>query len=91
VQRRHDIFEQAQVAYAKPSSHQDKPSDMSEEEWKRQQKKEMKDAVAEWVDAEDELKNVGGSHKSQIHTHAAERLVKLCRTNAGVYIKIGQQ
>ena len=91
LQRRHDIFERAQIAYATPSSQQDKPADMTEEEWKRQQKQEMKDAVAAWVQAEEELKKAGGSHKSQIHSHAAERLVKLCRTNAGVYIKIGQQ
>lgn len=50
----------------------------------------MKEAAAAWVQAEEKLQNMGGSHISQIHQHAAQRLVKLCRTNAGVYIKIGQ-
>lgn len=28
--------------------------------------------------------------KSQCHTHAAEKLLKLCCTNKGIYIKVGQ-
>ena len=69
---------------------QQPPPDMSYDEWKRQQKNDMKEAAAAWVQAEEELQKLGGSHISQIHQHAAQRLVKLCRTNAGVYIKIGQ-
>jgi len=101
VHKRHEAFEAAQVAYATPSSARDDrrnekdddegvPPNMTYEEYKRQQKEIMKDAAAAWVEAEDELQRLGGSHKSRVHAHAAERLVKLCRTNAGVYIKIGQ-
>lgn len=95
VKRRHDIFEKAQIAYTTPSSKQQQqedsiPKDMTRETLKKQQKQAMKEAAAAWMEAEEELKKIGGSHISQIHTHAAERLVNLCRTNAGVYIKIGQ-
>lgn len=89
VKRRHDVFEKAQMTYASPSSSSN-PEDMPNDESKRQQKLAMKEAAAAWVSAEDELEQIGGSHMSQIHKQAAQRLVALCRTNAGVYIKIGQ-
>ncbi|CAB9514309.1 aarF domain-containing protein kinase 1 [Seminavis robusta] len=90
VKRRNETFEEAQMDYALPSSKHQIPEGMTREEWKQSQKQAMKDAAAAWVQAQDILEKLGGSQISQIHKHAAQRLVKLCRTNAGVYIKIGQ-
>lgn len=95
VKQRHSAFEQAQIAYATSLTKQEEEAilaagEMTIEVYKQQQKQAMKEAAEAWVQAEDELNQVGGSRMSQIHAHAAQRLVRLCRTNAGVYIKIGQ-
>ena len=40
--------------------------------------------------AEEELAKHGGNRAGQVHRKAAGRLLRLCRENGGVYIKVGQ-
>jgi predicted unusual protein kinase regulating ubiquinone biosynthesis (AarF/ABC1/UbiB family) len=44
-------------------------------------------AAERLAEAEEEIARIGGN---DIHYRAANRLLKLCRDNGGVYIKIGQ-
>ena len=58
---------------------------------KVQQKQAMHEAAQRLAHAEDELNRLGGeSVRSRLHRRAAQRLLSLCRTNGGVYIKVGQ-
>lgn len=63
---------------------------------KRQQKEEMMDTANQLATAQQELAsenlddNDGSSPASSVHQRNAERLLQLFRTNAGVYIKVGQ-
>jgi len=60
-------------------------------EKKKHEKKAMMDAAEAVTRAEEELKAVGGiSRRSQLHRRGAERMLQLCQTNRGVYIKVGQ-
>jgi hypothetical protein len=60
---------------------------------KRQQKQAMQEAARRLAQAEEELHRLGGngeSAKSRLHRRAAQRLLELCHTNGGAYIKVGQ-
>lgn len=56
---------------------------------KADQKKAVHDAAERLAEAEEQLAAIG-DRKGNVHRKAANRLLKLCRTNGGVYIKIGQ-
>ena len=47
-------------------------------------------AARNLAEAEQKLSEQGGDMAGQTHRKAAQRLLKLCRENAGVYIKVGQ-
>ena len=55
-------------------------------EAKRHEKARMKRAALALAEAEEELARLGSS-KSRVHRRAARRLLQLCQTNRGVYIK----
>lgn len=88
TERRKKRLEEAQSVYA-TNSHPDLdlPSRL---DVKRQEKQAMIQAAQDLADAEDVLASIGESRKSRIHKRAAQRLLKLCHDNRGVYIKIGQ-
>ena len=44
-------------------------------------------AAERLAEAEEVIEQIGGN---EVHLKAANRLLKLCQTNGGVYIKIGQ-
>ena len=70
---------------------EDEDDEDKRREIKRQQKVAMHVAAQNLAHAEEELNKLGGeSIKSQLHRRAAHRLLKLCQTNGGVYIKVGQ-
>ena len=64
---------------------------------KRKQKEEMMNIANQLADAQDELTSLVKEESTQnnegrksIHQRNAERLLNMCRNNAGVYIKVGQ-
>jgi predicted unusual protein kinase regulating ubiquinone biosynthesis (AarF/ABC1/UbiB family) len=83
-------LEKAQIAYASRKI----DSGMSPEQrktLKESLKREMKQAATELAVIESKIAATEGeSSKSQLHRKAANRLLDLCRTNGGVYIKVGQ-
>lgn len=88
--KRRQELEDAQVAYTSP-----KPelivskSGMTRQEFVQDQREAVHRAAERLAEAEEELSALG-DRKGIIHQKAANRLLKLCRTNGGVYIKIGQ-
>jgi hypothetical protein len=82
-------LEEAQIAYTSPKSNDlIENSGLSREDYVRGQREAVHLAAEQLAKAEAEL-DLLGNHDS-IHQRAAQRLLKLCRTNGGVYIKIGQ-
>lgn len=53
-------------------------------------KKAVKWTASKLADVEEELSNVGNSTRKKVHEKAAHRLLELCKTNGGVYVKVGQ-
>jgi hypothetical protein len=87
--RRQRELEEAQIAYTSP-----KPNDMVEksgmtrQEFVMAQKESVHRASERLAETEGELSALGG--KGSVHYKAANRLLRLCHKNGGVYIKIGQ-
>ena len=52
-------------------------------------KKSIHEAASKLAELEDQLSSLG-SRRSQVHRNAAKRLLELCRSNGGVYVKVGQ-
>jgi len=87
TENRRIALEEAQGAYSK-NSHPE--LDVVERlERKRQEKVAMNRAAEALAEAEDQLVQLG-SRKGCLHRGAADRLLKLCHDNKGVYIKVGQ-
>lgn len=84
TERRRLEFERAQEAYSTESHpHLEVHARI---EAKRHEKARMKQAALALAEAEEELARRGSS-KSRVHRRAARRLLQLCQTNKGVYIK----
>lgn len=88
-------LEKAQIEYSvgTEESRQHKKNLSPEEkiEFLNQQKQKMQGIAADLAAAEEELcKKEDLSTKSKLNRKSAERLLKLCRENGGVYIKVGQ-
>jgi hypothetical protein len=84
AERRRGEFERAQEVYSTESHPQlDVHARL---EAKRHEKARMKRAALALAEAEEELSRRGSS-KSRVHRRAAHRLLQLCQTNKGVYIK----
>lgn len=94
-------LEQAQHEYvnSKPSStindgkDASDPSTLSKQTLaKRDQKEAMMNIASNLADAQEELASIdeGGSIPDSVHQRNAQRLLELCRTNGGTYIKVGQ-
>ena len=87
-ERRQQLVD-AQIAYTSP-----KPdelvveSGLTRQAFVRAQKEAVHRAAESLAEAERELSALGD--KDNVHQKAANRLLKLCRANGGVYIKIGQ-
>lgn len=77
-------LEAAQIAYTSIDK-----AEASVRRSKADQKKAVHDAAERLAEAEEQLAAIG-DRKGDVHRKAANRLLKLCRTNGGVYIKIGQ-
>jgi aarF domain-containing kinase len=90
-QRRKQL-QAAQSLYATPDTTEEQQSETPEQRRHRklQQKQDMLQAASQLAEAEDHLSDLGGDRQSQVHKQAANRLLQLCHTNGGVYIKIGQ-
>jgi hypothetical protein len=88
---REKLLEKAQRKYANDHLNDNLPSARERKEAKVNQKEEMHQAAVALAEAEEHLTKMGGdSPKSKVHRKAAQRLLKLCRDNGGVYIKVGQ-
>ena len=102
VEQREFELEMAQKAYASesppssttsPVGHEQQQEETIEQrrQRKQQQKIEMQQAAEKLAEAEELLQaKEGMSSKSRLHRTQAERLLRLCRRNGGVYIKVGQ-
>lgn len=106
VERNETRLEELQIAYSRGTGSTDATLNLSVEErieLQKQQKQKMQDAAAELAAAEEKLvaavdavdENADGDaddsgSKSRLHRTSAERLLRLCRENGGVYIKVGQ-
>jgi hypothetical protein len=92
IELRESHLEEAQLLYASAiSGHEDKISAESRKELKFRQRQAMHEAAQRLAEAMEQLLNLGGeSPKSRLHRRGAERLLRLCRQNGGVYIKVGQ-
>ena len=91
VETKEKLLEVAQMEYASEDQ-VDNENIIAPEDRKAlklQQKAKMQQAAQDLADAEQALQ-ASGSKKSALHQQAAERLLKLCRQNGGVYIKVGQ-
>ncbi|GKY99659.1 hypothetical protein MPSEU_000919900 [Mayamaea pseudoterrestris] len=87
VTRRLQVLDEAQNIYTKDShSELDKHLRL---EAKAHEKKAMQDAAKDLTFAQEQL-SLHPSNSSRIHRKAANRLLKLCHENKGVYIKVGQ-
>jgi aarF domain-containing kinase len=87
VEQREEELYRTQTAYTTPSAGK---SDDKYDPVKLKQ--DMTRAAEELALAQDNVKALAGtsSRKSVVHRRAASRLLKLCRENGGVYIKVGQ-
>lgn len=88
-------LEQAQIEYSvgTEETRQVRKNMTAEErsEMNRRQKLRMQGIAADLAAAEEDLQSRENlSSKSQLNRKSAERLLKLCRENGGVYIKVGQ-
>jgi predicted unusual protein kinase regulating ubiquinone biosynthesis (AarF/ABC1/UbiB family) len=94
VERKEKELEDAQMKYARETDKDEKLTNLTIEqrkELKAEQKKRMQEAAAQLAKAEEELTSKEGrSSKSHLHRRSAERILRLCRENGGVYIKVGQ-
>jgi hypothetical protein len=94
VERREELLEACQIRYAR--EHFDDMEEMrltpaEKRQKKLEQKAEMQKAAMNLAEAEEKLNSIEGeSPKSKLHRKEAQRLLELCHTNGGVYIKIGQ-
>jgi hypothetical protein len=93
VDRRRVRFERAQEAYATttPTTTTNSQPPLKDVHArlraKEREKEGMNRAAAELAEAEEALERIGGSLQSRTHRRAARRLLRLCQTNGGVYIK----
>lgn len=85
-------LQDAQSLYSTADTVEQQQSETQEQRRHRkmQQKQDMLEAASLLAQAEDQLADLGGDRQSQVHQKAATRLLHLCRTNGGVYIKVGQ-
>lgn len=93
LDRHEKVLEEAQIEYSReiPQSEKMLLSVADRKALKAKQKLRMHDAAVQLADAEEKLTSMeGGSSKSRLHKKSAERLLRLCRQNGGVYIKVGQ-
>jgi aarF domain-containing kinase len=93
VERCEKDLEDAQMEYAGENQvdNENVISPEDRREIKLKQKARMQQAAQDLANAEHILRSTeGGSSKSALHKQSAERLLKLCRQNGGVYIKVGQ-
>ncbi|EJK48698.1 hypothetical protein THAOC_32483 [Thalassiosira oceanica] len=93
VRRLEEELERAQQRYIRRDGNGD--DDEARAASKREQKEAMLAAADELADAQAALallarkvEDGGGSHS--VHQRNADRLLRLCRANAGVYVKVGQ-
>lgn len=86
-ERRRENLKEAQEIYSRQSHPE--LTQHQRLEAKRKEKLAMNEAADKLAEAEEQLYELG-SRKGQIHQKAANRLLDLCRTNGGVYIKVGQ-
>mmetsp|Transcript_34493 Transcript_34493/g.38634 ORF Transcript_34493/g.38634 Transcript_34493/m.38634 type:complete len:631 (-) Transcript_34493:85-1977(-) len=94
VERWEMKLEEAQIEYSRRTGSNETTRNFSIEqriELQNRQKKKMQEAATQLADAEDQLVSKEGiSQKSRLNRRSALRLLKLCRNNGGVYIKLGQ-
>ena len=95
VERKERELEDAQMVYAREADKYDeKMATLTAEKQKQlkvEQKRRMIEAATKLAEAEEQLTSIEGlSSKSHLHRRSAERLLRLCRDNGGVYIKVGQ-
>lgn len=88
VKRLQHVLEDAQVTYS--TNNLPHLTYTERLEAKRHEKEAMMKAAYELAQAEEHLTKYGSSRKSVVHQRAADRLLKLCQENRGVYIKVGQ-
>ena len=87
-EKRRKVLEEAQVAYTSPKDALLQNSTKSRMEIVNDQRKAVQSAAESLAEAEEMIAKIGG-RKGKIHRKAATRLLQLCRTNGGVYIKVG--
>jgi hypothetical protein len=88
LQRRQQLVD-AQIAYTSPKPDElVAKSGLTRQEFVRAQKEAVHRAAERLAEAENEILALG--NEGSVHQKAAARLLHLCRTNGGVYIKIGQ-
>lgn len=87
--RRRECLLEAQVAYTSPKDMLLKQSSKTRKEIVSDQRDAVHNAAEQLAEAEEKITKTG-DRKGQIHRKAALRLLSLCQTNGGTYIKIGQ-
>ena len=96
VRRLEGELEMAQLLYVTPVEKDDESTENESEaraEIKRKQKEAMLAAAEDLADAQEALARLSSSAEDSshnVHQRNADRLLRLCRTNAGVYVKVGQ-
>ena len=95
IERLEAQLEEAQIEYSVGTEasrqHKKKLSPEEKIDFLNQQKQKMQDIAADLAAAEEELcEKEGLSTKSKLNRKSAECLLRLCRQNGGVYIKVGQ-
>lgn len=87
VERRRQSLDACQTTYT-TNSHPD--LDIVERvQLKKKEREEMLKTAEALAEAQESLAEIG-SRRSLLHRRAAERLLRLCHDNRGVYIKVGQ-
>lgn len=87
--RRRECLLEAQVAYTSPMDMLLKQSSKIKKNIVRDQRDAVHNAAEQLAEAEEMITKTG-NRMGQIHRKAAHRLLCLCQTNGGTYIKIGQ-
>ena len=94
VRRLEGELEMAQLLYVTPVEKDDESTENENEtraEIKMRQKEAMLAAAEALADAQAALARLSSADsKHNVHQRNADRLLRLCRTNAGVYVKVGQ-
>merc|ERR1712127_979560 len=99
IEKRKKLLDKAQMEYTSETSEHDvdiwaKENGIVDDssrgkKYKEQKRKEVQEAANFLGEAEEIFANLGDG-RNPVHMAAARKLLRLCRENGGVYIKIGQ-